>query len=107
MQIVTFGTSNLGLTASNGGGGVYGSAGSGIAQAQAVAHQQQELVVKLFSNVEATRVVNFDTTPLILYADVKRGNSPVLGADVVATINGKWVVKLLDNGNGGKWTDTS
>ncbi len=62
----------------------------------------EDMTVRLFTNVEGTRVVNLSQMPLILYAEVKRGNSPVLGADVVALINGEWSVSLLDSGNGGE-----
>lgn len=62
----------------------------------------EDMTVRIFSNVDETRVVNLTRKALILYAEVKRGNSPVIGADVVATINGKWSTSLLDSGNGGK-----
>lgn len=64
-----------------------------------------EFSVRLFSNVEETRAVNLSQMPLILYADVKRGMSPVLEADVEATIfagTQKWSVRLFDSGNGGE-----
>jgi len=62
----------------------------------------EDMTVRVFSNVDETRVVNLTLTALVLYAEVKRGNSPVLEADVVAVINGKWSVSLLDSGNGGE-----
>lgn len=64
-----------------------------------------EFSVRLFSNVEETRAVNLSQMPLILYAEVKRGMSPVLEADVEATIVAgtiKWNMKMFDGGNGGK-----
>lgn len=66
-----------------------------------------EFSVRLFSNVEETRVVNLGQMPLILYAEVKKGVSPVLDADVEATIVAgtlKWNVRLFDGGNGGMLT---
>jgi len=67
----------------------------------------KEFSVRVFSNVEDTRSVDLSLQPLIMYAEVKKGMSPVLGADVEAFIragNTKWSVKLYDSGNGGTFT---
>lgn len=64
-----------------------------------------EFNVRLYSNVDETRAVNLSQMPLILYADVRRGMSPVLEADVEATVMAgtlKWNVRLFDSGNGGE-----
>ncbi|CAG7835179.1 unnamed protein product [Allacma fusca] len=64
---------------------------------------QEELSVRIFSNIDETRVVDLSMGPLILFADVKKGNAPVIGADVEAIITAsdtKWSTKLLDSGNG-------
>ncbi|CAG7818395.1 unnamed protein product [Allacma fusca] len=63
----------------------------------------EDLSVQLYTNVPTDRVANLSATPLILYVEVKRQNSPVIDADVEALIvtgNKKWTVRLLDNGNG-------
>ncbi|CAL8076188.1 unnamed protein product [Orchesella dallaii] len=62
-----------------------------------------EFSVRVFSNAGESRVVNLTQSPLILYTEVKRGISPVIDADVEASITAgttKWSLKLLDNGNG-------
>jgi hypothetical protein len=66
----------------------------------------EELTVRVFSNAEEeeSRGVNLSQKPLILYAEVKKSNSPVLQAEVEAFIVAgtvKWSVKLFDSGNGG------
>lgn len=69
------------------------------------ANAGDEFSVRLYSNVEETRSVNLSQMPLILYAEVKRGMSPVIDAEVEATIFAgtlKWNVRLFDSGNGGE-----
>lgn len=66
----------------------------------------EEVTVRVFSNVDdEARGANLSQMPLILYASVKRGLSPVIDAEVECLIvagTHKWSIKLWDNGNGGK-----
>ncbi|XP_021963346.1 calcium-activated chloride channel regulator 2 [Folsomia candida] len=64
----------------------------------------EEVTVRVFSNVDdEARGANLSQMPLILYASVKRGLSPVIDAEVECLIvagTHKWSIKLWDNGNG-------
>lgn len=72
----------------------------------------EAITVQAWTNV-GRDTVNATHTPILLYAEVKRGRSPVMDAKVTAliyppngqdnTTHGPFVVQLYDRGTGGKF----
>jgi hypothetical protein len=82
--------------------------------------QDEAITVQAWTNV-ARQIVNASDTPILLYAEVRRGLSPVLDAKVTAFVyppkgggggqdnatttqhHGPFVVQLFDKGTGGTY----
>lgn len=78
--------------------------------------QDEAITVQAWTNV-ARKPVNASNTPILLYAEVRRGLSPVLDAKVTALVyppkggqengttesHGPFVVQLFDKGTGGTY----
>lgn len=74
----------------------------------------EAITVQAWTNV-GREPVNASQTPILLYADVRRGQSPIVDAKVTAlvyppqgsdnsTVQGPFLVQLYDKGTGGNYS---
>jgi hypothetical protein len=90
------------------GGGASAQGAAVVLTAEPV--QDEDIVVSVWTSSDSPSVIVTPEQPLVIYASVRRGTRPVLGAKVslevqVTGSNGALKVNemlLLDNGNGGE-----
>ncbi|CAL4155598.1 unnamed protein product, partial [Meganyctiphanes norvegica] len=67
---------------------------------------EEDLQIKLFTNNERNAPLDPSSTPLIIWAEVKKGGLPIVGAEVMLNVAylgqdkfSDMIIQLLDNGN--------